>query len=97
MSANRGDATMDKVAGNVKSFVGGVIGNDDMKRDGDEQKFKGDATYSAAQSEDAAKGAKDKVAGAAREHLGGLVSDDQKAKGKAQQNKAEAENEASKH
>ena len=96
-SPSRGDATMDQVAGNVKSFVGGVIGNEDMKRDGEQQQAKGDAQYKGAQSEDAANGAKDKVAGAAREHIGGLVSDDQKAKGQAQQKKSDAETEAAKH
>lgn len=39
--ANRGDATMDQVAGNVKSFIGGVVGNDDMRREGEKQHAKG--------------------------------------------------------
>jgi len=94
---DRGNATMDKVAGNVKSFVGGVIGNDDMKRDGDEQKSKGDATYSAAQQADKAESVKDDVKGKAQEHVGGLFSDEQKSKGQANQASADLKNEKSKH
>lgn len=96
-SANRGDATMDKVAGNVKSFVGGVINNEDMKRDGEQQKAQGEGQYREAQLSDKADATKDKVAGAAREHIGGLVSDEQEAKGKAQQKQSDVENEKSKH
>lgn len=95
--ANRGDANMDKVAGNVKSFVGGVIGNEDMKRDGDEQKYKGDAIYKSAQGADKADSVKDDVKGKAQEHIGGLFSDEQKAKGQANQASADLKNEKSKH
>lgn len=96
-SPDRGNATMDQVAGNVKSFVGGVIGNDDLHRDGEQQKAKGDATYKSAQSADKADSVKDDVKGKAQEHIGGLFSDEQKAKGQANQASANLKNEKSKH
>lgn len=88
---------MDKVSGNVKSFVGGVIGNDDMKRDGEKEKAQGEAKYSAAKGADKADSVKDDVKGKAQEHLGGLFSDEQKAKGQANQASAEMKEEKSKH
>lgn len=97
MSANRTDATMDNVAGNVKSFVGGIVGNDDMQRDGEEQKAKGDAQYKQSQAKDAAEAKGDQVKGSLQENIGGLFSDDQKAKGKANQASADLKEEKAKH
>lgn len=95
--ADRGQATVDQVAGNVKSFVGGMIGNDGMQKDGEQQKAKGDASYQAAQAEDKADSVKDDVKGKFQEHIGGLFSDDQKAKGQANQASADLKDEKSKH
>lgn len=101
MSANRGDAIGDQVAGQVKEAVGNVgnaLGlNNDMDKEGQQQREKGDAQYKAAQGEQAAEGAKDDVKSAFQKNVGGLFSDDQKRKGEANEASAEAKKEASKH
>lgn len=86
----------EQVLGSAKSVVGSVTGNETIKQSGDEQSAKGDAEYKLKQNQQKAEATKDNVEGAAREHIGGLFSDDQKAKGKAEQTKADAKEEASK-
>ena len=94
---NRGDATMDKVSGNVKSFVGGVIGNDDMKRDGEKEKAQGEGQYKLSQSKDAAEATGDKIKGTFQKNVTGLVSDEQRAKGETNLASGDAKEEKSKH
>lgn len=94
---DRGNATLDKISGNVKSFVGGVINNDDLRKTGEEEKMKGDAQYRSAQLDDKKESVKDDVKGKFQEHVGGLVSDEQKAKGQANQASADMLDEKSKH
>ena len=95
--ADRGEATMDKIAGNVKSFVGGVIGNDDMQRDGEEQKNKGEGQYKASQVKDAAEATGDKVKGGLQKNIGGIFSDDQREKGETNLASGDAKEEKSKY
>lgn len=94
--ADRGQATVDQVAGNVKSFVGGVVGNDGLQNEGEQQKAKGEGQYETAQAQDKVDSVKDDVKGKFQENVGGLFSDDQKAKGKANQASADLKNEKSK-
>lgn len=88
---------MQKVSGNVKSFVGGIVGNDDMHREGEEEKAQGEGQYKQAQLSDKADSVKDDTKGKLQEHVGGLFSDEQKAKGQANQASADLKNEKSKN
>lgn len=87
----------EQIIGSAKSALGSVTGNETIKQSGDEQSTKGDAEYKTAQAKQKAEATKDSIEGSAREHIGGLFSDDQKAKGKAEQMKADSKDEASKH
>lgn len=94
---DRVEAVKDQVIGNVKSFVGQAIGNEDMKKDAQEQVEKGDGEYKGAQDEDAANSSKDSAKGHLKSDVGGLFSERQKREGEADKEKASAEKEASKH
>ena len=87
----------EQILGSAKSVVGSVTGNETIKQSGDEQKFKGDAEYRAKQSEEKMKSVGNEASGQIKEKVGGLFSDDQKAKGQSEQIKSDAQNEASKH
>ena len=94
---DRGNATLDKISGNVKSFVGGVINNDDLRKTGEEEKAKGEAQYRESQAQDAAEATGENIKGSLQKNLGGIVSDEQKAKGEANLSSAEMKEEKSKH
>ena len=88
---------MQKVSGNVKSFVGGIVGNDDMHREGEKEKAQGEGQYRMAQGQDAAEATGEKVKGSLQKNVGGLVSDEQRAKGETNLASGDAKKEKSKH
>jgi uncharacterized protein YjbJ (UPF0337 family) len=75
---------MDELKGQAKETIGGLTGNDQMKREGEAEK-------TAAKMEREAKGAADQAAGKAKETVGDLTGDEQtEAEGELQQKQGDA-------
>ncbi|KAI9228756.1 MAG: putative cruciform DNA binding protein [Piptocephalis tieghemiana] len=90
MSAN---ATWAK--GQVKSTIGSVIGNEQMRTEGDADIAKGNADYKAAQAQGYVEGAKNDVKGNIKDTVNRVIGDDAgQAEGKAQQSLGQAQKEA---
>jgi len=96
-SKDRREGKWDENVGNLKSAVGGMVGSDNLKQSGEEQKSAGIAQQTVGQMKDFGEGLMDRAAGAANSAIGKLTGNKtseaagnaQKADGKAQQRSAE--------
>ncbi|RKP12062.1 putative cruciform DNA binding protein [Piptocephalis cylindrospora] len=90
MSAN---ATWAK--GQVKSTIGGVIGNETMRTEGEAEIAKGNADYKAAQAQGYVEGVKNDVKGNVKDGVNRVIGDDAgRAEGQAQQSLGQAQKDA---